>query len=339
MRTLIAFIFFTLLFGTTGFAQPFRERVMDSVMLKNFNNQHFHQMTTTWIQDGETELTDIQVYDQRGLRTEHIFFNSLRWVRHKEEYDSLKRKTAFIFYRDDDTSVISSKHVYTYPDSLSSKEEVYNRGTELTETTYREYKRSADTLWVTETETHVNGKFPRKSLSRYTQKGDSLTISEFVSFDQHGKIKDIKTYYRLKRTDKKGNAVYTSGKYDVVVDESLLNDEALYLDALQHPEKYMQYQLDGKYPYTYGEEITSTKVYDPKEKLISSWEGDGKTYYFYNPQGQIIKTESFSKPRSGEKERKMHERIYYYDQHGLPSKVVDTALDTGKTITYRIEFK
>jgi len=333
-----AFLLFTLLFSALLHAQPFRERVMDSVMLESFNKAGYKQMTTTWSQYEGTQLTEIQIYDQRGLRTEHFQYNGYHWTRHKESFDSLKRKTAFIFFDDKDTALITGTHIYTYLDSISFKEEVFNLGTELTQTILHQYKKVKDTLWITETKTYVNTTRIHKELSRITQKGDSLTITEFVKYDNAGKIKGIDTYYYLKKKDKKGNDVYTSGIYEVVVDESLRNNQQLYMDALANPEKYHQYQLDGKYPYKYADEIASIRIYNPKGKLISNKDYSSKKNYEYNALGQIIKTESFSQ-MPGEKEKKVSEEVYYYDSRDLPLKVVETLFGSGKVITYLFEYK
>lgn len=332
------FLFLILLFSTKLLAQPFRERVMDSVMLQGFNKAGYTQMRTTWSQYEGTPLTEIQIYDQRGFRTEHFQYNGYRWTRHKESFDSLGRKTAFIFFDDKDSTLITSTHIYTYLDSVSYKEEVFSFGTELLHTTLHQYKKAKDTLWITETQTYVNSPRIHKELSRITQKGDSLTITEFVKYDNSGKISGIDTYYYLKKKDKKGNDVYTSGIYEVVVDESLRNNQQLYMDALINPEKYHQYQLDGKYPYKYGAEITSVRIYNPKGKLISNKDYSSKTNYEYNALGQTSKIESFSQ-MPGEKERKISEQIFYYDTRNLPVKVMETILGTGQIITYKFDFK
>jgi hypothetical protein len=97
--------------------------------------------------------------------------------------------------------------------------------------------------------------------------------------------------------------------------------------------------LDGKYPYKYGEEITSTYIYDPKGKLISLTDYSNKRNFYHNIQGQTIKIEVFSNPFFGEKEKKVSEQIFHYDSQGLPLKVVETNLESGKVITYTFEFK
>ncbi len=333
-----SFLFLILLFSTKFHAQPFRERVMDSVMLESFNKAGYKQMTTTWSQYEGTTLTEIQIYDPRGLRTEHFQYNGYRWTRHKESFDSLKRKTAFIFFDDKDTALITSTHIHTYIDSLSFKEEVFNRKNELTETTLNQYKRIKDTLWITRTETYTNSSRVEKNLHRIIKKGDDLTISEFVGFDNLGKMKSLKASYYLKKKDKSGNITVTHGDYDVVIDESFYNNDTLYAQVLEGPEKYIQFQLAGKYPYKYGEEIISTTIYNPKGKLISSKDYSSKTNYTYDTQGKTIKVESFSQ-FPGEKEQKISEQIFYYDHHGLPLKVVETSVKTGQIITYQFEFK
>ncbi len=331
--------FFLLFISSSLFAQPFTERVLDSVVNEAFQKQGLHQMTITWSEYEGTPLTKIQTFNSQGLRTENLFFNGNRWTRHKETYDSLTRRTSFTFFDEKDTSVVTSVHVYTYPDTMTSREETFNMGTELTETKLTQYRKNTDTIWITETETYSSNSRINKNLTRITQKGDSLTIVEYVGFDDAGKMKDIDTYYHLSRKDKKGNSIRTSGKYEVVVDESLQNDQELYMDVIKYPEKYIQYQLDGKYPYVYGEEITSTMVFDPKGRLISNKDYDSKTNYFYNTQGQIIKTESFYKSYDNLKEEKTSEQIYHYDSRGLPLKVVETRFESGKVITYIYEYK
>jgi hypothetical protein len=331
--------FFLLFISSSLFAQPFTERVLDSVVNEAFQKQGLHQMTITWSEYEGTPLTKIQTFNSQGLRTENLFFNGNRWVRHKETYDSLSRRTSFTFFDEKDTSVITSTHIYTYPDTMTSREETFNMGTELTETKLTQYRKNADTIWITETETYSSYSRINKNLTRITQKGDSLTIVEYVGFDDSGKMKDIDTYYHLSRKDKKGNSIRTSGKYEVVVDESLQNDQELYIDVIKYPEKYIQYQLDGKYPYVYGEEITSIMVFDPKGRLISNKDYDSKTNYFYNAQGQITKTESFYKSYDNPKEEKTSEQIYHYDSRGLPLNVVETRFESGKVITYIYAYK
>lgn len=331
------FLLLILLLSSKLFAQPFRERVMDSVMLVGFNKAGYKQMTTTWSHYEGTTLTEIQIYDQRGLRTGHLQYNGYHWTRHKESFDSLRRKTAFIFFDEKDTTLVTSTHIFTYLDSLSYKEEVFNRGTELTNTTLKQYKKVKDTLWITETKTAVNSNRVDKNLHRITTKGDTLTISEYVKYDNAGKIRDIDTYYHLKSKDKKGNDVYTGGKYEVIVDESIQINEQLYLDALKTPEKYHQYQLDGKYPYKYADEITSIRIYNPKGQLISNKDYSSKKTYEYNALGQTVKTESFSQMPGGT-EQKISEEVFYYDQRNLPVKVVEIVPGTGQIITYQFTF-
>ena len=330
---------FLLFISSSLFAQPFTERVLDSAVNEAFQKQGLHQMTITWSEYEGTPLTKIQTFNSQGLRTENLFFNGYRWTRHKETYDSLSRRTSFTFFDEKDTSVITSTHIYTYPDTMTSREETFNMGTELTETKLTQYRKNADTVWITETETYSSYSRINKNLTRITQKGDSLTIVEYVGFDDAGKMKDIDTYYYLTKKDKKGNSIRTSGKYEVVVDESLQNNQELYMDVIKYPEKYIQYQLDGKYPYVYGEEITSTMVFDPKGRLISNKDYSSKTNYFYNQEGKVIKTESFYKSYDNPKEEKTSEQIYQYDSRGLPLKVVETRFESGKVITYTYAYK
>lgn len=331
--------FFLLFISSSLFAQPFTERVLDSVVNEAFQKHGLHQMTITWSEYEGTPLTKTQTFNSQGLRTENLFLNGNRWVRHKETYDSLTRRTSFTFFDEKDTSVVTSVHVYTYPDSSTLKEEVFNLGTELTSTKYEQYKKDKNTVWITETESWAGHNRVSKNLTRITQKSDSLTIVEYVGFDDSGKMKDIDTYYHLTRKDKKGNSIRTSGKYEVVVDESLQNNQELYMDVISYPEKYIQYQLDGKYPYVFGEEITSTMVFDPKGRLISNKDYSSKTNYFYNQEGKVIKTESFYKSYDNPKEEKTSEQIYHYDSRGLPLKVSETRFKSGKVITYTYEYK
>ena len=337
MRLLISF--FLVFTSSSLLAQPFTDRKLDSVMNESFQKHGLHQMIITWSEYEGTPLTEIQTFDSKGLRTERLAFNGNRWTRYKETYDSIPRRTSFTFFDQEDTSVVTSIHIYTYPDSLTTKEETFNMGTELTTTKITQYRKSDDTLWITETERSASYSRVNKNLTRITQKGDSLTIVEYVDFDDAGKMKDIKTYYHVIRKDKKGNKVRTSGKYEVVVDESLQNNRELYIDVIKYPEKYIQYQLDGKYPYIYGEEITSVMVFDPKGRLISNKDYNSKKNYFYNEEGKIIKTESFYKSYDNPKEEKTSEQVYQYDSRGLPLKVVETRLASGKVITFLYEYK
>jgi hypothetical protein len=297
-----------------------------------------HQLTISWSEYESTPLTDIQRFDKDGNRVEHLSFNGNHWTRHKEEFDDKNRRTAFSFFDEKDTSLLVTKHVYTYIDSLNYKRESFNFGRELSKTTLHETKVAKDTFWVTETETNANGIQISKSLSRYTLKGDSLTVSEFVDFDRSGKMSDIKAYYQLRKKDKNGNTVSTSGIYEVVVDESLQNNQTLYMDVMKYPEKYIQYQLDGKFPYTYGEEVNSTHSYNSKGKLISSYDYGDKKKYSYNSQGQLIKIE-FASKLPGFKEEKVCDQTFQYDTHGLPIKVLESRVQSGKTITYIFEYK
>jgi hypothetical protein len=326
-----------LLLNANLYAQPFHQE-LDSIIKKKMPPLGLHQLTINWSEYESTPLTDIQRFDKDGNRIEHLSFNGNRWTRHKEEFNEKGRRTTFSFFDDQDTSLLVTKHVYTYIDSLNYTDESFNFGKELSRTTLHQTKVAKDTFWVTEIETSANNKHVSKSLSRYTLKGDSLTISEFVHFDRNGKMSDIDAYYQLQKKDKNGNIVYTSGIYDVVVDESLHNDQALYMDVIKYPEKYIQYQLDGKFPYTYGEEVTSKHIYNSKGKIISSYDYGNRKMYSYNSRDQLIKIDSFSSPL-GSKEEKVSEQTFLYDSHGLPVKVIETRSQSGKTITYTFEYK
>lgn len=328
---------FSLLFGSSLSAQPFHHE-LDSIIKKKMPPLGLHQLTISWSEYESSPLTDIQRFDKTGKRIEHLFFNGNNWTRHKEEFDGKDRRTAFSFFDEKDTSLLVTKHIYTYIDSLNYKDESFNFGTELSRTTLHQTKVAKDTFWVTEIETNAKGIQISKSLSRYTLKGDSLTISEFVDFDKNGKMSDIDAYYQLGKKDKNGNVVYTSGIYDVVVDESLQNNQALYLDVVTNPEKYIQYQLDGKYPYTYSAEITSTYVYNAKGKLINSYDYGDKKKYYYNSLDQLIKID-FSSKIPGFNEEKVSEQTFLYDSRGLPVKVIENRIQSGKIITYTFEFQ
>jgi len=336
LKTLLLSV--SLLFGTTLLAQPFNEQVIDSAMFQKLNQLGLHQMVTRWSEYEGTPLTDIQIYDQRGLRIEHRFWNGVHWTRHQQTYDSLTRKTSFTFFDEKDTTLVTSIHRYTYLDSLSYKEETFNLGTELTNTKLTEIKVAKDTMWVMETETFATSSRVEKNLSRYTTKGDSLTVSEFVDFNKAGKMDKVTAYYQLKRKQKNGNFVITSGDYMVDVDVHAMEDMELFKDVITNPDKYVQYQLDGKYPYKYGEEIHSTAIYSPDNLLLSTGNYWSRTTYTYDKLKRIIKSETFNR-ELGAKEQKTSEQIYHYDSHGLPLKVIETRMDSGKIITYTFEFK
>ncbi|TSJ46374.1 hypothetical protein [Fluviicola chungangensis] len=339
------FILFTLVFSAKLVAQPFSQDQMDSVMLKKFKELGYHQMITTWNQTWSSyagnPLKDIQTFNDAGLRIEHCHYNGIDWTRHKNEFDSTGNLTAFIMYDEKDTSMILSKSVYTYTDSMNFKKEYFIQGIKLLSTTTYAYTYVKDTLLLIETETQASSSFSEKRMSRYVQKGDSLQISEHVTFDENGKMDGISATYKIRRTDQNGNSVITLGNYEALIDKSFTDDSIFRADRLKNPDKYIQYQLDGNYPYKYSDDAQSTYIYisNPKGKLISRRDYRNRLNLYYNEEGKVIRTETYSKTIPEEKERKTTEQLFYYDNHGLPLKVLETDLESGKTTTYTFQFK
>jgi hypothetical protein len=338
MRTSkILFLIVSLAFLKNLSAQPLQE--MDSIMLKKFKIFGLHQMATSWSEDGKTTLKNIQIFDQKGQRIQFMQYDGFNWIIQKQAFDEKGRIRSLRCFDGDTSFLMRSKYLYTYLDFLNYKQEFFDNGIELSRITDYQTKKTKDAIWITETETDVWSRRVEKKLTRYTTKADSLTISEFVRFDENDKMRTIEVFYDLKKTNKDGNVIYTYGAYDVIVDLEYVSDSSLYIDAWEGSEKFIRNQLNGLYPCELGHSIL-TQTYNPKGELICRIDDSNKMNFYYNEKQQLIRMETFSKPRNkGEKEKKVSEQIFHYDKRDLPKKAVETNRKSGKKVIYTFEFK
>ncbi len=323
----------SILFAKNASSQNFSES-LDSLFEKKLPQLGLHQVKMTW-KSGKTVFTDIQTFNPEGKRIEHLYHDGTASAREKMEFDEKGKLKTTTYYSSKDTSSIDAKYIYTYSDSLNHTLQIFNGERELSQTQTYQTKQVKDTIWVTKTRKATESSHISKSLTRSTQKGDSLQLSETIKFDELGKMVDITTHFELKRKDSAGNTIIESGRYDARIDESLM----IYGDPMRNPEPYIQNQLKGMYPYVSIEDYTPSKTYNSSGQIILIQEAYGKTVFHYNELTQLVKFEHFTNPAmTGEKEEKTSETIFYYDSQGLPIRVSEISLTSGKTIDYQLEF-
>ncbi len=259
-------------------------------------------------------------FDSRGNRIEHVYPFGNGLERRTYQIDEQNRMVRSIEYDNADTSKAINEIRFIYIDSSQYSSEYAMLGEKPFETKHHRTWEINDTMWSEEIEINVEFGSKSKSLSRFTHIGDSLRISEFISFDDDGKMHDIAAYYTLNRTLDNGNTMVREGQYII---QSGAFENISPQDYYSNPEKYLRMQLDGAFKYEYGDDILLQFIYDAEGKLIQEGYGmfDMKTfeydvanrpsktnYWNYNDQNELVVVSTDT---------------YEYDIRGLPEVITN----------------
>lgn len=257
------------------------------------------------------------------------------------QFDTLQRKTRLVIYNNEDTTKIDSERKWYYKDSNHYTVEVFGENHRLYETTEFEITYHGDTAWVTEFETNHDFTTKDKKVSRYTQVGDSLLVSEFITYTKEGELHGINAYYDLRKQNDVGQFVHTAGQYTISskVWDNFHKDFDLLKDFYSNPAKYLQKQLNGEFPYEYDEFPHTYEVYNAQHQLIQNGNWPFKELYEYNSNGQLVKKVIWGENWLNDNEIVPHEEtIYEYDNNGLPKSITSKSIERNKTITYIYEY-
>jgi hypothetical protein len=288
-------------------------------------------------------IYEIRKFDKLGQEIERISPSYDGITRHCNKYDSLGRRISFIIYNKQDTSIIQSKKTWIYIDSNHYYIKRFNANLELRQINEYSIEEEDSALWIHETETDYPRNKSTKKISKYTQYGDSLQISEFVRFDKEGKIDKITSYYDLMRIDSTANRkVFTEGTcYPVVpeLDPQTMSMEE-YKEFYQNIERYFKKQLNGDYLYELNDDPYTYKVYNLKNQLIQDGHGifDMKTFE-YNSEVQLIKVIGWGAPIDDHGIVETSESVYEYYENGLPKSIETINIQNKRSERYRFEYQ
>lgn len=287
-----------------------------------------------------TYFVESKKYDSRGRMIENVSPYGRGVERRVYKYDSLDHKTGFFRYDRMDTTKLISEKYWIYIDSNEYDVELYHNDHKLYRKQKHVSKESTDTLWFfTESYEPDYNKTENKT-TRVRTIGDTLTILEYIKYDDSLKLKDIDTYYHVYRKRKDGTKLYLEGQYLMADDYSriFMNDRDKMIDVYRHPEKYLQMQLDGKFEFEYDDDPFTYRVYDEKDRLIQDGVGFMKSTFSYDDHDRIVEAVTWGQ---NDEERygpliQISVAHYFYRKDGLPEKITSENLkkETVSEIIY-----
>lgn len=276
--------------------------------------------TTYWIEN--------RIYDRRGNKIESIAPLSYdKFNRQVTQYDSLNREISYKKYDPIDTSLYISETKWVYIDSNHSRQEKYYERILQSYTDYT-FAENGDTLWFITDEKYTDSDYRTYQKTRHRLVGDSLKITEHIGYDDELKLSGVDVYYKVKRDIDTGYLI-AEGSY-LIKDEEwdfLYESRDKMRDYYNHPEKYLQMQLDGAFAYEYGEDPFTYQIYNYENQLLQDGYGISKTTFSYNEQGQLTEVISWG-PKEGEDSEmygiiKRFISTYEYNENGLPIKITN----------------
>lgn len=291
-----------------------------------------------------TQFNETSRYDQRGNRVEHFFPYGRGLDRRRYEFDSLDRNVAFYRYDNKDTTKLTSEKYWTYIDSTHTKTELYHLNHELYSTELSEVEVRGDTLWFHHDKTeHPYNRREVKS-TRYRVIGDTLAITEYIKYNDSLKLSKIDAYYNVTRKQPDGTYLYMEGQY-IISSEAFDDfhiDRELMMDYYRNPDKYLQMQLDGKFPYEYHPDPFTYQILDSNKRLIRDGVGWSKVTFEYDDNNRLLKTVSWGQ-EEGEYYGPLIEtgvKTFYYREDGLPEKIVGENVKNGNLhiVIYEYQF-
>lgn len=317
------------------------DRLINSLVRKHHVQQLRIDVQTVSERSDTTIWLETRYFDERGNMVKSISpkYGGLYDKRIKL-YDSLNRQILYRGYDEKDTTIFHSETKWMYTDSTHYRRELYYKGN-LTGTNTYFIEKHGDTTWVTEDEHQLGYDRRNHEVSRYRMIGDTLQISEHIQYDDSLRMKDVDTYYWVKRYLDTGYLIM-AGRYNVKIDEldRFQYSDSLMLDYYRHPDKYIQMQLDGEFAYEYDEDPSTYKIYNYNNQLLQNGRGIFKSTYEYNTEGQLTKV-----TRWGQNESYNHYGIteqgyvyYEYNDKGLPIKVTTESLPSGRASTHIVHY-
>lgn len=274
-----------------------------------------------------TYFIEIQRFDKHGNKVESISSRyPNKFQRYVSAYDNLNRQILIREYYEDDTTQFHTEKKWIFLDSSHYQTEIYVEGKKViySETASRSTK---DTLWITKDEYDLDHNVHNHQVSRYRYYGDTLQISEFIKYDDKQQLNDVNSYYLQKRSLDTGTLV-TEGVLRVKESEwdQFHNDRELMRDFNEHPEKYIQMQLDGKFKMEFDDSPFIYRIYNLHGQLVQDGHGIiSKQTFTYNANGQLIRKISW-----GLNEGEYNDIVpitytdYEYNALGLPVKNTET---------------
>ena len=318
--------------------------LLDSIIEKKAKELGIVELTVIYHTQDTSYVHEINRFDKDGRKIERIIPGYDSFTRHRTKYDSLGRRVHFIIYDESDTTVIQSERKWIYADSMHYKMERYGQDGKLYETTGYEITMSDSSFSVYEKELSSTYNRTTQHLSKYTNHGDSMQISEFVTFDKEGEMDEITTYYSHIATDSLNQRyIKTEGQCNVTSDE--IEELANRVDGLriyyENKQKYIQNQLDGKYVYELNDAPYSYKVYDFNWKLIQDGFVLNKKTFIYNDKGQFTKIIGWGSPIDDHGMVETNETIIEYDENGLPTSMTSRSLikKNQRTESFTFEYR
>ncbi len=269
-------------------------------------------------------------YDERGNLKESVSpLYRNKFERRIYAYDSLDRRVLYREYDAEDTSIFHSETKWIYRDSLHYRKELFYEGQMQSYTEYQ-LRYAPDTLWMTEDEYNLEYDTHEHKLSRYRYLGDSLQISEFISYDDCLKMRKVDTYFDLER-DLDTGYLRMAGIYRVKEQEwdRFYESRERMRDLYENPDKYIQMQLDGAFAMEYEDDPYKYEIYNLQGQLVQSGRGILKKTYQYNGEGQLIKTTSWGEDWQNNYGPlvETHVTYYEYDDKGFPVKISSESIE------------
>ncbi|MFT5780303.1 MAG: hypothetical protein ACI837_003264 [Crocinitomicaceae bacterium] len=333
-------VFLILSFATSSSISQDVDQI-DTLIQKKVKELQVKELVITLIKDDTSYINEIRRYNHNGQMIEHLLPPKDFLYRSITRYDSLGRRTHSFDVNKEDSTLFDSEEQWTYTDSNRYHVDQYTQNHELYRTTKYIKRVNGDTSWVIELQIDYINDTKTKHLARYTQVGDTLLVSEFVTFDDKGKMSSISAYYDLKKIDTSGNLIHTDGTYmlkDEVWDQFRESRE-MRNDYEQNPEKYIRRQLKGEYEYEYEYFPYKYEVYNSKGQLIQDGTPyNGKTTLEYNQTDQLIKSTSWSSLIEHNVPIEIGITTYEYYENGLPKMIIHENLKRNWIKKSRYEY-
>jgi hypothetical protein len=283
---------------------------------------------------GMSYTHEIRRFDSEGNVIDRIMPSDGNQItRYAYRYDSLGRRTNFLWYNKEDTSKVISELKYFYVDSSFHYTERYDADGQLETTVTHRDSVSKNIFWVEEIEkSHASGR-ETKTVSRYSFFGDTLLVSEFIHFDRDGNMSDIDAYFHHTSVDSLGNRTETGGTY--VIEPGSI-DDAAYIQFYRNPNELYQRQLDGEFKYTMGD-VNEYKIYNAKGQLVQDgFNYMGKQTFEYNSNNQLVTITDWNATDS-EGTYTIVEH-FTYDERGLPVSIERKNQQGGTVEVYRFVY-
>jgi hypothetical protein len=310
------------------------DNVLDSLVRVNHVKELRIDLRSIDYRSDTTYFIEIVRFDQRGNRIESIVPKARnRYDRRVEAYDSLNRRVLFREYDPEDTTHFHSEKIWIFQDTLNYRVEEYSEGKKVlyADVTARSSK---DTMWITLDEYNLEYETHDRTVSRYRNVGDTLQISEHIQFNDQMELHGIDSYYQITRALDTGTLVMQGVLHVKESDWDLFNsDMDLMRDFYQHPEKYLQMQLDGKFEMEFDEDPFIYNIYNQKGQLVQDGEGIYKQTFTYNERGQLIQQIGWGE-LDGEEYSDLipvHFTDFEYNERGLPLKVTESSVENSNT--------